>query len=68
MWWTAHRPDDVFPSGSSTQERWVRKFDDPDKTSDENEEDLNRFKQMQSRWSELKFVSVQKDGHFEEEP
>src|SRR5262245_53057035 len=27
MWWTAQRPDDVFPSGGTTQKRWVREFD-----------------------------------------
>ena len=68
MWWTAHRPDDVFPSGGDKQVRWVRKFDDPAKTPEENEEDLLRFEQMQSRWFELKFVSVRKENHYEEEP
>ena len=29
MWWTAQRPDDVFPSGGNTKVRWVRRFDDP---------------------------------------
>src|SRR5205823_3372988 len=58
MWWTAHRPDDVIPAGSNKPVRWVRAFDDPNKTPEENEEDPQRFVQMQSRWSELKFITV----------
>jgi hypothetical protein len=46
----------------------VRALDDPNKTPEENEEDPRRFVQMQSRWSELKFVIVKKGDHFEEEP
>jgi len=67
MWWTAHRPDDVFPPGGDKQVRWVRTFDDPSKDADGNEEDLARFKNMQSRWHELKFVCVKNNGHYEEE-
>jgi hypothetical protein len=70
MWWTAHRPDDVFPSGKTTQERWVREFDkkasagvDPDSL-----DNLERFNQMQTRWPELKFVVVKNGDHYEEEP
>jgi len=71
MWWTAHRPDDVFPSGGDKQVRWVRAFDDPAKDADANEADLARFKNMQSRWHELKFVSaksVKPTRQYEEEP
>jgi hypothetical protein len=67
MWWTAQRPDDVFPSGQTQQKRWVRIFDDPTKTAEENEDDLARFKQMQSRWFDLKFVSARNGAHYEEE-
>jgi hypothetical protein len=70
MWWTAHRPDDVFPSGKTTQERWVREFDkkaasgvDPDSL-----DNLERFNQMQTRWPELKFVVVKNGDRYEEEP
>jgi len=69
MWWSAHRPDDVFSSGGTAQDhRWVRAFD-AHKTT-ENPDDLKnftRFSQMQSRWSELKFVSVFNVDHYEEE-
>jgi hypothetical protein len=71
MWWTAQRPDDVFPSGKPAQERWVRSFDaqaaDPDDI-DTIEGDNVRFNQMQQHWSELKFVSVLNGDHYEEEP
>jgi hypothetical protein len=70
MWWTAHRPDDVYPSGKSTQERWVREFDKQALTPDDpdNQSNLERFHQMQSRWHELKFVCVKNGDHYEEEP
>jgi hypothetical protein len=68
MWWTAQRPDDVFPSGIAKQVRWVRTFDDPEKSQEKNDNDDGRFNKMVSRWFELKFVSVQNGGHFEEEP
>jgi hypothetical protein len=68
MWWTAQRPDDTFPSGATAHARWVRTFDDPNLTPDENENDNRRFNQMQSRWWELKFISVKNGDHYEEEP
>jgi hypothetical protein len=69
MWWTAHRPDDVFPSGGDKQLRWVREFDKHSQTPDpDDEKNLERFHQMQSRWTELKFVSVKNGNHYEEEP
>jgi hypothetical protein len=68
MWWTAHRPDDVFPSGSKTRARWVREFDknakDPNDADDLD--NLERFNQMQKRWAELKFISVKSGEHYEE--
>jgi hypothetical protein len=70
MWWTAQRPDNVFLSANGKRDRWVREFDkhaqnpaDPDSL-----DNFERFKQMQQRWFELKFVSVKKGEHFEEEP
>lgn len=69
MWWTAQRPDDVFPSGGNARERWVRRFDDglPADEADSLTR-FARFSQMQQRWPELRFVSVLRDGRFEEEP
>ena len=78
MWWTAQRPDYVFPSGSQDKVptvRWVREFDkqaqgplDPgDPDAADNDQNLERFNQMQKRWFELKFVTVKKGDHFEEE-
>lgn len=70
MWWTAHRPDDVFPSGSNIRQRWVREFDK--KAINPNDGDalnnLERFNQMQTRWFELKFISIKNGNHYEEEP
>jgi hypothetical protein len=68
MWWTAQRPDDTFPSGKPKQERWVRALDDPNKTPDENEADLQRFTKMQQLWHQLKFIVVKAGDHYEEEP
>ena len=74
MWWTAHRPDDVFPSGKDKQERWVRLFDsrytysDPDVEKEPDAfENLERFDQMQKNWHELKFITARKGDHWEEE-
>jgi hypothetical protein len=69
MWWTAQRPDDVFPAGKDARERWVRSFDDG--LSPEDADDLarfDRFKHMQERWHTLRFVSVIRNGRYEEEP
>lgn len=64
MWWTAQRPDDVFPSGEKTQVSWVRKFDIKDEDNDDD-----RFKKMQEGWFKLRFVSVKNaSGRYEEEP
>lgn len=67
MWWTAQRPDDVFPSGGTAQVRWVRELLKGAATENPDVED-RRFTQMQQQWSELKFVTVTNKGHFEEEP
>jgi hypothetical protein len=69
MWWTAHRPDDVFPSGSDQRARWVREFDKHAKDPDDpdNLDNLERFSQMQSNWHKLKFVSAKNGDHYEEE-
>ena len=70
MWWTAHRPDDVFPSGKQDKERWVREFDQFASAGAQPDdlENLERFNQMQKRWHELKFIMVKSNGHYEEEP
>jgi hypothetical protein len=73
MWWTAQRPDDVYPSGKEKQERWVRPFDSAKKgdAPDALDDELARFEQMQQRWPELRFIirAPQGTNHdFEEEP
>lgn len=68
MWWTAQRPDDVFPAGATERARWVRAFDSAKTT--ENPDDhanLERFQQMRQNWAWLRFI-IKKDGRFEEEP
>jgi hypothetical protein len=69
MWWTAQRPDDVFPAGKTERKRWVREFDKHSTEPDpDDQKNLARFQQMQSRWKELKFVVVKAADHYEEEP
>lgn len=69
MWWSAQRPDDVFPSGAASQARWVRAFDGNLLPEDaDNIDRFERFNLMQQRWHELKFITVKKDDHYEEEP
>ncbi len=63
MWWTAQRPDDTYPSGKPKQEKWTRSFNIEDE-----ENDLERFVQMQANWDKLKFVTVKNGDHYEEEP
>jgi hypothetical protein len=71
MWWTAQRPDDVFPHGSqgvaaAKQLPWVRQFfGQRDQATFES--DIERFRQMQARWSQLRFILGNRDW-FEEEP
>jgi len=73
MWWTAQRPDDVYPSSKEEQERWVRAFDAA-KTGDAPDaldNEVARFAQMQQRWHELSFIIPAPAGanhDFEEEP
>src|SRR5665213_529024 len=68
MWWTAQRPDDVFPSGKDKQVPWVRSFyDEGQDIADFEENDVRRFQRMQSRWFTLKFVSVWNGKNYEEE-
>jgi hypothetical protein len=58
MWWTAQRPDDVYPSGKDAQARWVRPFDTAKSgdAPDALDNELARFEQMQQRWPELQFI------------
>ena len=69
MWWTAHRPDNVFPSGGPKQERWTRLLDSRSKNPGDPDDYYNfdRFVQMLRGWSELKFVSVRNGDHWQEE-
>jgi hypothetical protein len=68
MWWTAHRPDDVFPVGGVTQVRWTRLFDQrANMTPDVLDEDKKRFTLMRDGWHDLKFISVRNGNHWEEE-
>ena len=68
MWWTAHRPDDVFPSRGTTQARWTREFDKLAPDPKNPDDDIGRFLRMRDGWSKLKFVSVRNGNHWEEEP
>jgi hypothetical protein len=71
MWWTAHRPDDTYPSGAMAQQRWTRLFDSRKPPGVDDPDDYynhDRFAQMQQGWFELKFVSVRNGDHWEEEP
>lgn len=72
MWWTAQRPDDVYPAGATEQKRWVRSFDSVATATDPDDiENLERFRQMQQNWSKLRFIvpAKQPTNHdFEEEP
>ena len=70
MWWAAHRPDDVFPSGQTDQQRWTRLLDSRSAKPDDPDQDDNydRFSQMLKGWHDLKFVSVHNGSHWEEEP
>jgi hypothetical protein len=71
MWWTAQRPDDVYPAGATEQQRWVRSFDRTATTTDPDDLlNLERFRQMQQNWSTLRFIvpAKQPTNHdFEEE-
>jgi hypothetical protein len=68
MWWTAQRPDDVFPSGETERQRWVRTLGIGAELSEFDDLSNNdRFTKMQKNWDKLKFIIVKKDGYYEEE-
>jgi hypothetical protein len=69
MWWTAQRPDDIRPDAISPKRRWVLSFDenhDPNITDPDAIENLSRFEQMRTRWSELSFVVLVGDEYVEQ--
>jgi len=69
MWWTAQRPDDIRPNASSPWRRWVLPFDanrDPNITDPDDIQNLSRFEQMRTRWSDLSFVVLEGDEHVEQ--
>jgi len=68
MWWTAQRPDDVFPSGQPNQQPWTRNFVPAGQSFEDFEDENERFHQMQTKWMQLKFLTVKQNGHYEEEP
>jgi len=67
MWWTAHRPDDVFPFGGAKQARWTREIDKLAKDPNNPDDDNGRFVRMLEGWPKLKFISVRGGNHWEEE-
>ena len=69
MWWTAHRPDDVFPSGGDKQRRWTDLLDSRSANPDDPDayENYDRFTQMLNGWMDLEFISVRNGNHWEEE-
>jgi hypothetical protein len=71
MWWTAQRPDDVFPAksdGRGEQPPWVRRLVPSGMDFDDFESDNERFRQMLRNWHTLRFVIRTADKRFEEEP
>jgi hypothetical protein len=70
MWWTAQRPDNVFLSGNTKRDRWVREFDKhaKDPANPDALDNFERFNQMQKNWATLKFISAKNADHYEEEP
>jgi hypothetical protein len=67
MWWTAQRPDDVFPVGSAEQVPWVRSLVPKGMDFDDFQSDNERFRQMQQNWHKLRFI-IKAHGRLEEEP
>jgi len=68
MWWTAQRPDDIRVDPAGAYRRWVDAFDpfkDPG-TEPDDLENLARFEQMRTRWSELSFVVLDGEDHIEQ--
>lgn len=69
MWWTAQRPDDIRADATSSYRRWVEPFDaakDPEAEHADDLENLARFEQMRSRWSELSFLVLEGDQFVEQ--
>ena len=69
MWWTAQRPDDIRLDADSPWRRWVLSFDankDSDLTDPDDVQNLSRFEQMRTRWSELSFVVLEGDEYVEQ--
>jgi hypothetical protein len=69
MRWTAQRPDDVRAAAGGAYRRWVAPFDAAKETEAPGPdalENLARFEQMRTRWSELSFVVLVNDEHLEQ--
>jgi hypothetical protein len=69
MWWTAQRPDDIRAAADGPYRRWVEPFDafkEADVDDPDALENLARFEQMRTRWSELSFVVLTGDEHLEQ--
>ena len=69
MWWTAQRPDDVRAVPDGPYRRWVAPFDEfKDSGASEADavENLARFEQMRTRWSELSFIVLKDKTHLEQ--
>jgi hypothetical protein len=67
MWWTAIRPDDVYPPGETEQQPWVRRFKPAGMSFEDFEGSPERFVRMQKKWHTLKFV-IRVGDRMEEEP
>jgi hypothetical protein len=70
MWWTAQRPDDVYPAGVrgvGNQVPWTRRFKPAEMDFDEFEGTDERFRKMQQEWHALRFIVQAADETFEEE-
>ncbi|WP_162159671.1 LodA/GoxA family CTQ-dependent oxidase [Cystobacter fuscus] len=78
MWWSAHRPDDVYEKkGDFQMVPWTRKLEavaaveaqKPEFTNIATEDvpaiDLTMYIQMQQNWPQLGFVINEGDSHFE---
>jgi hypothetical protein len=69
MWWTAQRPDDIRSVAGGDYRRWVEPFDafkDPEVNDPDDPQNLARFEQMRTRWSDLSFVVLEGDQHVEQ--
>jgi hypothetical protein len=54
QWWPAHRPDDVFPVGTTSQVRWIREADN-----------INTREDFVQSWYKFGFVIRQGDQYVE---